>query len=66
MADLPRSDFQRESVARSGRLQALAGVPTPGHGQGEGPGGSKLSRSDGADDAGRGRSERSERSPARA
>ena len=39
------------------------GVSTPGHGQGEGPFGSKLSRSDDADDDGRGRSERSERSP---
>jgi hypothetical protein len=35
------------------------------HGQGEGPVGSKLSRSDDADDDGRGRSERSERSPIR-
>ena len=47
-----------------GRLP-LRGVSTPGHGQGEGPVGSKLSRSDDADDDGRGRSERSERSPLR-
>ncbi|MBQ3711727.1 MAG: tetratricopeptide repeat protein [Fretibacterium sp.] len=46
----------------SGRPQTAEDVSTPGHGQGEGPGGSKLSQSDGADDAGRGRSERSERS----
>ena len=47
---------------RSGKAKAAEGVSTPGHGQGEGPDGSKLSRSDGADDDGRGRSERSERS----
>jgi len=41
----------------------LKGLSTPGQGQGEGPIGSKLSRSDDADDNGRGRSERSERSP---
>ncbi len=50
---------------RSGRQLPLRGVSTPGHGQGEGPVGSKLSRSDDADDDGRGRSERSERSPLR-
>ncbi len=44
-----------------GRLP-LRGVSTPGHGQGEGPVDSKLSRSDDADGDGRGRSERSERS----
>ena len=37
-------------------------VATPGHGKGEGPAGSKLSRSDDVDDCGRGRSELSERS----
>ena len=42
-----------------------AGVSTPGHGQGEGPGGYKFPRSGDAVDVGRGRSERSERSPAR-
>ncbi len=47
-----------------GRLP-LRGVSTPGHGQGEGPVDSKLSRSDDADGDGRGRSERSERSPLR-
>ena len=50
---------------RSGRQLPLRGVSTPGHGQGEGPVGSKLSRSDDTDDDGRGRSERSERSPLR-
>ena len=50
---------------RSERQLPLRGVSTPGHGQGEGPVGSKLSRSDDADDDGRGRSERSERSPLR-
>ena len=39
------------------------GVSTRGHGQREGPVGSKLSRSYDADDNGRVRSERSERSP---
>ena len=48
-----------------GRQLPLRGVSTPGHGQGEGPIGSKLSRSDDEDDDGRGRSERSERSPLR-
>ena len=43
----------------------LRGVSTLGHGQGEGPVDSKLSRSDDADGDGRGRSERSERSPRR-
>ena len=47
--------------SRAGR-PGPEGVSTPGHGQGEGPFGSKLSRSDDADDDGRGRSERSERS----
>ena len=45
--------------------QTRTGLSTPGQGQGEGPVGSKLSRSDDADDDGRGRSERSERSPLR-
>ncbi len=50
---------------RSDSSLPLRGVSTPGHGQGEGPVDSKLSRSDDADDDGRGRSERSERSPLR-
>ena len=52
-------------IALSGQQLLLRGVSTPGHGQGEGPVGSKLSRRDDADDDGRGRSERSERSPLR-
>ena len=46
-------------------MRQRAGVSTPGHGQGEGPDGYKSSRSGDAVDVGRGRSERSERSPAR-
>ncbi len=46
-------------------MRQRAGVSTPGHGQGEGPGGYKFPRSGEAVDVGRGRSERSERSPAR-
>ena len=45
-------------------MRRRAGVSTPGHGQGEGPDGYKSSRSVDAVDVGRGRSERSERSPA--
>ena len=48
-----------------GRGQPPGGVSTPGHGQGEGPDGYKSSRSVDAVDVGRGRSERSEWSPAR-
>ena len=46
-------------------MRRRAGVSTPGHGQGEGPDGYKFARSADAVDVGRGRSERSERSPAR-
>ena len=49
----------------AGGMRRRAGVSTPGHGQGEGPGGYKFPRSGDAVDVGRGRSERSERSPAR-
>jgi len=52
-------------AASCGRQLPLRGVSTPGHGQGAGPVDSKLSRSDDADGNGRGRSERSERSPLR-
>ena len=55
----------RKYIALSGQQLLLRGVSTPGHGQGEGPVGSKLSRSDDAYDDGRGRSERSKRSPLR-
>ena len=48
-------EFVGRSVAVGG--PPLRGVSTPGHGQGEGPVGSKLSRSDDADDDGRGRSD---------
>ncbi len=44
-----------------GRQRTEESVSTPGHGQGVGPVGSKLSRSDDADDDGRGRSEASRR-----
>ena len=46
-------------------MRRRAGVSTPGHGQGEGPDGYKFPHSGDAVDVGRGRSERSERSPAR-
>ena len=46
-------------------MRQRAGVSTHGHGQGEGPDGYKFPRSGDAVDVGRGRSERSERSPAR-
>ena len=59
LRDLPRTALPE----RSGDVGA-ADVSTPGHGQGEGPVDSKLSRSDDADGNGRGRSERSERSSA--
>ena len=66
---ISRSPLQSNSLqalpSRSAkRRQPLADVSTPGHGQGEGPVDSKLSRSDDADGNGRGRSERSERSSA--
>ena len=48
-----------------GGMRQRAGVSTPGHGQGEGPDGYKFARSADAVDVGRGRSERSEWSPAR-
>ena len=48
------------------RREASADLSIPGQGQGEGPVGSKLSRSDDADDNGRGRRERSELSSAEA
>ena len=51
--------------AGDGGMRQRAGVSTPRHGQGEGPGGYKFPRSGDAVDAGRGRSERSEWSPAR-
>ena len=51
--------------AGAGGMRQRAGVSTPGHGQGEGPDGYKFPRSGDAVDVGRGRSERSERSPAR-
>ena len=54
--------------AKSVRLKGLADVPTPGHGQGAGPGGDKFLRSKDAGNAGRGRSaaacKRGERSSA--
>ena len=46
-------------------MRQRAGVSTPGHGQGEGPDGYKFPHSGDAVDVGRGRSERSELSPAR-
>ena len=46
-------------------MRRRAGVSTPGHGQGEGPDGYKFPHSGDAVDVGRGRSERSEWSPAR-
>ncbi len=46
-------------------MRRRAGVSTPGHGQGEGPDGYKSPLRVDAVDVGRGRSERSERSPAR-
>ena len=56
--------------AKSVRLKGLADVPTPGHGQGAGPGGDKFLRSKDAGNAGRGRSaaasKRGERSSSRA
>ena len=51
--------------AEDGGMRRRAGVSTPGHGQGEGPDGYKFPHSGDAVDVGRGRSERSERSPAR-
>ncbi len=51
--------------AGAGGMRRRAGVSTPGHGQGEGPDGYKFPHSGDAVDVGRGRSERSERSPAR-
>ena len=51
--------------AGAGGMRRRAGVSTPGHGQGEGPDGYKFAHSGDAVDVGRGRSERSERSPAR-
>ncbi|MBQ9462588.1 MAG: NAD(P)/FAD-dependent oxidoreductase [Bacteroidales bacterium] len=45
------------SLSGSGRQLPLNGVSTPGHGQGEGPVDSKLSRSGDVDGDGRGRSE---------
>ena len=44
-------------LSNIGQLLPLSGLSTPGQGQGEGPVGSKLSRSDDADYDGRGRSE---------
>ena len=57
---------QRPDCTRGdGAMRRRAGVSTPGHGQGEGPDGYKFARSADAVDVGRGRSERSEWSPAR-
>ena len=49
----------------AGGMRRREGVSTPGHGQGEGPDGYKFPHSGDAVDVGRGRSERSEWSPAR-
>ena len=61
---LPADGTPSTVWAGAGRKLLRAGVSTPGHGQGEGPDGYKSSLCGDAVDAGRGRSERRERSPA--